>query len=88
MHELPAALDPRRVEIIVRVAAFVLRSTVTYLQVDDLFLGFIDESVTIARARRNVSPSPLPSQAPICRASLQTRRTLGPKLEMLVRVAL
>ena len=36
-------------EIIVRVAAFVPRSTVTHLQVDDLFLGFIDESVTIAR---------------------------------------
>src|SRR5947208_572396 len=51
VHELPLPIHHQCLEVIIRVAAFIARRSVSHLQVDDLFLGFVDQSVAVASAR-------------------------------------
>src|SRR6266542_2036226 len=51
VHKLPLPVDHQRLQVIVWVAAFVARRSVSHFKVDNLFLGFVDQSMAIARAR-------------------------------------
>jgi len=51
VHELPLPVDPQRLQVIVRVAAYIARRSVSHFKVDNLFPGFVDQPVAVARTR-------------------------------------
>src|SRR5690242_19415815 len=50
VHKLPVAVDYKRLQVIVRVAAFVAGRSVSHFEIDNLFLGLVDQSVAVASA--------------------------------------
>jgi len=50
VDKLPLPFDHQRPEVVVRVTAFMASSSVAHFEIDNLFLGFVDQSVIIASA--------------------------------------
>jgi hypothetical protein len=51
VHELPFSINQQRLQVVVRVAAFIGRRSVANFKVSNLFIGFVDQPVAIACTR-------------------------------------